>query len=301
VEFQVLLVRIQFEAAEEFCLPPGKETNIFRGALGLALRHVCCSDACPGARGCAKAAECAYAMLFEPRWDEGPSGYHDAPRPFVLRCPASLTVRLNLFDVRAPLEKLEAAFRAIANAGIGPGRAKVSLRSFEPQPVLRLSLWGKPAIGRVTIRFATPTELKSAGAVRREPEFALLIERLAERVWALGSLYQQWPPWDYRELLEEARLVQLVDWEWRYEQRQRRSSRTGQTHPLGGFIGTATYEGPVGNFLPLLEIGRWTGVGRQTVWGKGEIQVAQVLPLALSGRPSRQAARFPSLRFTQTD
>lgn len=266
MEFQVLSVRIQFEAPQEFRLPPGKETNIFRGALGLALREVCCGD---------------YAMLFEPRWVSGPSGYRDAPRPFVLRYAAPLAVRLNLFDVRVPLEKLEAAFRAIANAGIGAGRTKVSLRSFEPQPILRFPLVGqaKRQSRAVTIQFLTPTELKSAGAVRPEPEFGLLIERLAERVWALGSLYQQWPPWDYRELLEEARLVKLVDWEWRYEHRQRRSSRTGQTHPLGGFLGTATYEGPIGNFLPLLEIGRWTGVGRQTVWGKGEIQAGQVLPL----------------------
>jgi hypothetical protein len=29
-------------------------------------------------------------------------------------------------------------------------------------------------------------------------------------------------------------------------------------------------------FLPLLRIGCWAGVGRQTVWGKGEIQVEQV-------------------------
>jgi hypothetical protein len=239
--------------------------------LGLALREICCSEACPGACRCAKAAECAYALLFEPRWDRGPSGYRNAPRPFVLRHRAPLGLVLNVFDLRAPLEKLEAAVGAMADAGIGPGRAKVRLRSFEPQPVLRLSLCGKPGIGRMTVRFATATELKTAGAVRPEPEFALLIERLAERVWALGTFYQQWPSWDYRALLEEARLVRLVQWESRYEHRQRRSSRTGQTHPLGGFIGTATYEGPVGQFLPLLEIGRWTGVGRQTVWGKGEI------------------------------
>jgi CRISPR/Cas system endoribonuclease Cas6 (RAMP superfamily) len=76
-----------------------------------------------------------------------------------------------------------------------------------------------------------------------------------------------------------------VKWEWRYEHRQRRSSRTGQTHSLSGFVGTATYEGPFGIFLPLLEIGRWTGVGRQTVWGKGEIQVARP-PLAEIPAPS---------------
>jgi CRISPR-associated endoribonuclease Cas6 len=276
VEFRVLPVRVQFETHDKLYFPPREVTNIFRGALGLALRQVCCDEACPGARACGRAAECAYAALFEPRWDEGPSGYRNAPRPFVLRCAEPLDLRVNLFDVDTPpLEKFEQAFRVIAEAGIGPGRAKSVLRSFEPQPVLRLPLRGTPAIGWVTLRFVTPTELKSGGEVYPKPEFGLLIERLAERVWTLGRFYQQWRDWDCRELLQEARLVQLVHWQWQYEHRQRRSSRTGQTHSLGGFVGTATYEGPVGVFLPLLEIGRWTGIGRQTVWGKGEIQVGE--------------------------
>jgi hypothetical protein len=40
---------------------------------------------------------------------------------------------------------------------------------------------------------------------------------------------------------------------------------------LGGFVGVAEYEGDLNEFFPYLEIARWTGVGRQTVWGKGEI------------------------------
>jgi hypothetical protein len=51
----------------------------------------------------------------------------------------------------------------------------------------------------------------------------------------------------------------------------RTSRATGYTHPLGGFIGVAEYQGELGEFLPYLEIARWTGVGRQTVWGNGEI------------------------------
>jgi hypothetical protein len=274
MEFQVLPVRIHLEADEEIHLPPGGETNVFRGALGMALREVCCDDMCAGARACALAAECAYAKLFEPRRNEGPSGYRDSPRPFVLQWAAPFAARLNLFDVRTPpLGKLEEAFRVIAKAGIGPGRTKAVLRSFKAQPVLRFPLCGAPALGRATVRFTTPTELKSGGEVCAKPTFNSLIGRLAERVWALGRFYQQWSDWDYRDFLNEARLVRLVHWEWHYEHRQRRSSRTGQTHSLGGFMGTATYEGPIGLFLPLLEIGRWTGVGRQTVWGKGEIHV----------------------------
>ncbi|HLI85372.1 MAG TPA: CRISPR system precrRNA processing endoribonuclease RAMP protein Cas6 [Bryobacteraceae bacterium] len=208
---------------------------------------------------------------------------------------------MHLFDTgAAPLEPLEKAFRAIAHAGIGPGRAKAALRAFEPQPIRRLPLRGTPAEGRLVVRFVTPTELKGRGAVRLEPAFPLLMERLVERVWILGRFYQHWPAWDRDILLREAARVQLVNWQWRYEHRQRRSSRTGQTHPLGGFMGTATYEGPLGIFVPLLEIGRWTGVGRQTVWGKGEIQVEPPQPYLFSresaGQRSSQSPVLATVR-----
>jgi hypothetical protein len=57
---------------------------------------------------------------------------------------------------------------------------------------------------------------------------------------------------------------------------ERRSGSTGQTHSLGGFIGEAEYEGDLRDFLPYLKAAKWTGVGRQTVWGKGEIEVTKL-------------------------
>jgi CRISPR/Cas system endoribonuclease Cas6 (RAMP superfamily) len=66
----------------------------------------------------------------------------------------------------------------------------------------------------------------------------------------------------------------MTDWQFRREERERRSSRTGQTHSIGGFVGSAEYEGDdLAEFLPWLEVARYTGVGRQAVWGKGEIRV----------------------------
>jgi hypothetical protein len=56
----------------------------------------------------------------------------------------------------------------------------------------------------------------------------------------------------------------------------RRSSRTGQVHSLGGVVGEAEYQGELGEFLPYLEAGKWTGVGRHTVWGQGEVAVEVV-------------------------
>ena len=53
----------------------------------------------------------------------------------------------------------------------------------------------------------------------------------------------------------------------------RRSSRTGQVHPIGGFVGEADYEGELSEFVPFLRAAKWVGVGRQTVWGKGMIEL----------------------------
>jgi hypothetical protein len=61
--------------------------------------------------------------------------------------------------------------------------------------------------------------------------------------------------------------------ELRQVEATRRSSRTGQLHGIGGFVGVAEYEGQLGEFIPYLEAAQWTGVGRQCVWGKGELRL----------------------------
>jgi CRISPR-associated endoribonuclease Cas6 len=61
----------------------------------------------------------------------------------------------------------------------------------------------------------------------------------------------------------------------RWEKVERKSGRTGQVHPLGGFTGVAEYQGDLTEFLPWLQAARWVGVGRQTVWGKGDVRVVE--------------------------
>ncbi len=72
---------------------------------------------------------------------------------------------------------------------------------------------------------------------------------------------------------ERAAAVRMTRCELQMHEVDRLSSRTGQRHPLGGFVGEAEYEGESREFLPYLWAGKWTGVGRQTVWGKGEMKV----------------------------
>jgi hypothetical protein len=296
MKFTVLRARLEFEALEDIPLPAGTKINTFRGALGLALRRVVCKSECRAAKHCAERQSCAYARFFEPVWTDGPSGYHDAPRPFVLRaageegsCPKGELLRIDLFVFdrdRPPWPELQKAFEHVAREGLGPSRGRARLKTFafgegETAP-LHMALKETDGTagrrGRVRLLFATPTELKSRGEMCAEPDFAILTQRILERLWALGRLYQGWraDDWDYRRLLDLAPAVRLLDWSWRRTETERRSSRTGQRHSIGGFTGRAEYEGAVGSFLPVLEIARWIGVGRQTVWGKGEVRIESI-------------------------
>jgi len=104
------------------------------------------------------------------------------------------------------------------------------------------------------------------------PEFGLLFARIRDRISTLRALYQGGPIGiDFKAIGERAAQVKMTRCEIEYVAAERTSRRTGQTHSLGGFVGMAEYEGDLGEFLPYLEIARYTGVGRQTVWGKGEI------------------------------
>ena len=99
-----------------------------------------------------------------------------------------------------------------------------------------------------------------------------LLARIRDRASTLRELYGDGPlAIDFKALGERASLVSITRCELALVAAERVSRGTGQTHPLGGFTGFAEYAGDLAEFVPYLKIARWTGVGRQTVWGKGEI------------------------------
>jgi hypothetical protein len=121
---------------------------------------------------------------------------------------------------------------------------------------------------RVRVQFLTPTELKGA----ERPEFGVLLARIRDRISTLRALYGDGPlAIDFEAVGKRANLVSMTRCEFATVTEERTSRGTGQRHSLGGFTGFAEYEGDLTEFVPYLEIARWTGVGRQTVWGKGEI------------------------------
>jgi len=277
--FLIRPLRFRFVAQDPIFFPVHKPGNILRGAFGHLFRSLACR--CPSD---IHAADCPYARIFEPKpLVAGPSGLADLPRPFVFRAAHLDGLRIapgcafhfdvNLFTADPwPIPHFEATFARLATEGLGPGRGRAQLQGVDSS-VVELSLAPEGA-RQVTVHFVTPTELKAAEGMLSEPTFEILVARLRDRIANLSEQYGHGPiPLDFRAFAERARSISCLEAKLEQVSVERQSSRTGQTHPLSGFIGQATYAGDLGEFLPYLKIGQHTGVGRQTVWGKGQLQI----------------------------
>lgn len=303
----VLPVRFGLRALESIYFPPGKAANVLRGGFGSTFRSIACTPGCVAPETCENRASCIYAAVFEPRSADGPSGLADPPRPFVFRARHLDGLRVepgghfcfdaHLFDYRpATLAYFVAAFRELAIQGMGPRRGSaelVSVTALDHSGVPASSVFAggrladtlpeavrlpldaiRPSVTEATLRFAAPTELSKTQRLDPPPRFDELFRRIRDRISNLRTLYGEGPlPIDFRALGERARGVTLVGSDLRAAAVERRSSRTGQQHSIGGFVGELHYAGDLTEFLPYLEAARWTGVGRHAVWGNGEMEV----------------------------
>jgi hypothetical protein len=206
----------------------------------------------------------AYRRYFKPTAAAGPSGLRDSPRPFVLRAShfegASLAagdefeIGVNLFEVRhPPLELFRRVVAALLPAELLHAEETPLCLSLDPDSAI---------VPRLRVRFLTPTELKGA----ERPDFAVLFPRIRDRVSTLRALYGDGPlEIDFKAMGQRAEQIRMTLCELQHV------ASTGSRYPLDGFTGVAEYEGELAEFVPYLEAARYTGVGRQTVWGKGEI------------------------------
>jgi hypothetical protein len=261
--FRATPLRFEFEARERVWFPPGKAGNTFRGALGAILPEAVFSPCAEGS---------------------GPSGLEDRPRPFVLRAEAldgrrfepgeRFGLDVSVFDPQLA-QTFETAFEGLTR--LGPQRSEVRLIHASRPGTVAIDLAATAQVDSLRIQFLTPMELKFEGATLRSPRFDALFTRVRDRVSTLCTIYQGGEPdADYRGLGERSRGIGMTGSRIANVETERRSSRTGQRHGLGGFTGEADYEGPLDEFLPWLKAAEWTGAGRYTVWGNGALRATGV-------------------------
>jgi hypothetical protein len=217
-----------------------------------------------------------FAKFLHPEFAGGPSGLRDAPRPFVFRVRhlngarfepgESFHIGLYLFETKfAEMDALRDALSEMAEQNLG-----AEWSSTDGQELLQLPFAESGGPNRVRVTFLTPTDLKNGSP----DDFATLFARIRDRVSTLGALYGSGPlEIDFRGMAERAELVRTTRCEIEEVELQRINRTSGQHHDIGGVIGVAEYEGALAEFLPYLRIAEYTGVGRHTVWGNGEISV----------------------------
>jgi len=254
--FDLFALRFHCYAAAPVYFPAGETANLFRGQFGKLLHRY---------------DPATYARLFAPVRETGvPSGLHDPPRPFVLRVRhlegatlQNFHIGLNVFQTNdADLVAIRQVIDDLARESL-----HAELHGIEGSDILRLPLSGAPLIERMRVTFLSPTEIKN----QERPEFGPLFSRIRDRISTLRALYGTGPlEIDFKAIGERAATIRMTRCELQHVEINR---GTGQRHPLGGFIGMAEYESDLTEFIPYLEIAAYTGVGRQTVWGKGEISI----------------------------
>jgi hypothetical protein len=127
---------------------------------------------------------------------------------------------------------------------------------------------------RLTVRFLTPTRLVSDHQLVAAPSFAVLVRGALRRISSLSYFHcgHRWEA-DYQGMVATAEQVELADSDLRWVDWERYSSRQDAHMKLGGVTGSATYEGLLAPFLPLLLAAGAVHVGKACTFGNGMIRV----------------------------
>jgi len=80
------------------------------------------------------------------------------------------------------------------------------------------------------------------------------------------------PSLDYRGLVKKAREIKIVDEDLSWFDWRRYSFRQDKAMLMGGMVGSVTYEGDMGEYMPLVEFCAEVHIGKQTSFGLGKIK-----------------------------
>lgn len=129
----------------------------------------------------------------------------------------------------------------------------------------------------ITLDFLTPTRIKSDGRFREHIDFEMLIRSLIRRILPLSYFHcGQDLDMDYKSLTQQARQnVRKTQEETQWDDWSRYSRRQKARMSLGGFRGKVTFEGELDGFMPLLLLGEYIHVGKNTAFGLGKYVISR--------------------------
>ncbi|HWP56689.1 MAG TPA: CRISPR system precrRNA processing endoribonuclease RAMP protein Cas6 [Candidatus Acidoferrales bacterium] len=252
---------------------------------------------------------------FVPEGSAKISKNRDIPRPFVIKPPLEaketylpgeqLSFDLVLIGKSCDyLPYFIVTFKELSQVGLGAGRTRLDLSLVESvglngtvapvyeraknlvQPLQQALSWetivqtlGKDWTDarRVTLRFLTPTMIKTGGVFVRRPDFGTVFKRLRDRINALSYFYcGKGLQINFKVFGEQAERIKTVSDFTRWVESARYSRRREVAHDLSGFVGDVSFEGELAPFLPFLRLGEYLHVGKNAVFGNGWYEITQI-------------------------
>ncbi len=294
---------------------PFYKGSTFRGVFGRALRQTVCALKREECSQCLLKQRCVYALVFETSEAvEMPGGSRIAspPHPFVIEPPlttetefpagSSFDFNLLLFgEANHNLPYFIYAFDQMGKIGIGRKingkRGRFSLKrvthgtrtvysdvdhrldaadSLETLTIPDLnSCSGESFCLRIVLE--TPLRLKFENRLKADLPFHVLVRAMLRRVSSLLNCHGEGePPLDYRGLVKRAETVRIVDTDLNWFDWRRYSHRQDKSMLMGGMAGTVTYEGKIGEYMPLIEFCSKVHLGKQTSFGLGKIKAERI-------------------------
>jgi len=310
-------VRFHCQALDPIRLPR-YSGSAWRGLLGHSLRRSVCVTRAPTCDGCLLRSHCVYSTFFEtpPACAKTAKRYSALPHPFVLEPPPAgerefapgepLNLGLTLIGAAGDLlPYLIHALQRAGERGLGREDGRFRLLEVTQETALGSDRWKSvfksdtgtlrslrshaPTLGAcpeaVQLELLTPLRIKQRAhyVCPAELDARALLGTLASRVQLLAELYaspQAPPATPDRGALHaaidqvhvETSALRWVDWT-RYSSRQR-------THmQLGGLLGQLRLSGPsVTPLWPLIALGQWLHLGKNTSFGLGRYCVIAASP-----------------------
>ena len=305
--FRIARYHVILTALSTIVMPPYAGSTL-RGGFGHAFRKMVCTQGPIDCKDCTLKAVCPYPYIFETAPFEGAQQlrtYGDVPRPFVIdplntrgeyRRGQSFAFHLTLIGRAIDyLPYFLVSFRELGEIGIGKGRGRFqlshvqtengeSIYDSETQMVHNLNnTFSFDEIQReaaslptdtLTVRLLTPTRITHEGQLTDKLPFHLFWRRLIGRISALAYFHcGESLDLDFKGFIAQAETVETVETSLRWKDWTRYSSRQDRKIQLGGLVGSATYAGDLGVFLPFVALGAFLHVGKNATFGLGKYRI----------------------------
>lgn len=280
----------------------------FRGGFGLALKECVCSFSNIACEKCAFQDSCAYNYLFEtpvPQNSAIMRLYPKAPHPFVMEPPTDIAAKVDEGDTASfgmvllgkailYLPYVILGLDRLGKKGLGKDAVIFEVvcvkdeegttiykneRGFPllvPKPKVFEIKTGTQRQSRFRIKFETPLRLQVNGKIQTKFSFADVFLNLMRRIQLVSYFHTTHNNCFLKPKLEiSPDDVALVASSLRWFDKSRWSTRQQRKVPIGGLVGDLIFAGELGYFLPLLKVGEYIHIGKNSTFGLGKIKIME--------------------------